>query len=381
MTDDTASRADFAGIHALSSRAAGYSVAAKCLEVQAEAERVDPSLRTDDGVTLHPDARSWFTGAVGEMRVGKMLEALGPEWFVRHAVPIGARTKDVDHLVIGPGGVFSINTKHHAGASIWVGDHAIRVNNFDDHYGNQSARDGADVARRLTAKTGFPVVVTPTLAFLDPKSITDRSSAAERRISAVEASRLVAWLRSRPRAYSDTELALIKIAAEEPETWHVDPRAADTLRVMHRFERLVAQVGTPAPPVTASTAGENRGVRGKRAASVAPSRSRAASGSRSPYRAPDRGPNRTPRRPTRPTPKGKKATIRDVVGLWFTIALAVAGVLVFRHFANQPCTSPIGCFVPMFYVVLKPMLVFGTAAFVGFGALATLVWMVRRARN
>ncbi|AWB88444.1 hypothetical protein C2138_01780 [Salinibacterium hongtaonis] len=56
----------------------------------------------------------------------------------------------------------------------------------------------------------------------------------------------MAWLVTQPAQLSDSELELIKLAAEEPETWHVDARAADTLRVMQRFERLMGQVG-PSP--------------------------------------------------------------------------------------------------------------------------------------
>src|ERR1700712_3858316 len=125
--DDVSARTDFAGIQALLSRGAGYAVAQKCLEVQAEAEAKDPSLRTEQRVVLHEDAWPWYQGALGEIEVGRMLSELGTDWFVRHAVPIGAGTKDVDHLVIGPGGVFAINTKHHEGASVWIGDHTIRV--------------------------------------------------------------------------------------------------------------------------------------------------------------------------------------------------------------------------------------------------------------
>ncbi|WP_349897661.1 hypothetical protein [Parafrigoribacterium soli] len=88
MADDVAARLDFAGIQALSSRAAGYAVAAKCLEVQAEAEARDPSLKTRAGVRLHDDAWSWYVGALGEIEVAEMLKQLGPDWFVRHAVPI-----------------------------------------------------------------------------------------------------------------------------------------------------------------------------------------------------------------------------------------------------------------------------------------------------
>jgi hypothetical protein len=359
MTGKTEPRTDFAGIQALSSRAAGYSVAEKCLEVQRQAEVLDPSLRSKSGVTLHEDAWPWYQGALGEIRVGELLTALGPEWFVRHAVPIGAGTKDVDHLVIGPGGVFSINTKHRSGASIWVGDFALRVNNIDDHYASQSKRDGADVAKRLTSKAGFPVAVIPTLAFFDPKSISDHGTDGKRQFFAVDAMRLVGWLVSRPRVFSETELALVAIAAEEPTTWHVDPRAADTSRVMQRFERLVAQAGyASAPRVEAS---KNR---------VSPSRPQNRQRSRTTPR-----PRKTRQR------KGNATSFLDLVKIWTGIGLALAGILVFREIANQPCTSSVVCLVPMFYVALKPLLMLGALALLCLGVIGTVVWMVRRAKR
>ncbi|MEV0525811.1 nuclease-related domain-containing protein [Streptomyces sp. NPDC050439] len=47
-------------------------------------------------------------------------------WRVLHGVP-KANGGDIDHLLIGPGGVFSINTKNHDAASVWVGDMMARV--------------------------------------------------------------------------------------------------------------------------------------------------------------------------------------------------------------------------------------------------------------
>jgi hypothetical protein len=179
VVDGEESRVDFAGIDALLSRSAGYSVATECLRVQSAAEDLDPSLRTANKVTLAPEAWSWYTGAIGEIAVGKILAALGPAWFVRHAVPIRTGTKDVDHLVIGPGGVFAINTKHHAGASIWIGDHVIRVNRSNTGHLRDAVRDRDDVARRLAEKTRFDVPVTAVLALFDPGSIKDGSDPAK----------------------------------------------------------------------------------------------------------------------------------------------------------------------------------------------------------
>ena len=355
--DEAGHRNDFAGIQALSSRAAGYSVALKCLEVQSKAESLDPSLRTAQHVVLDDDAWPWYQGALGEIEVGRMLSDLGPEWFVRHAVPIGAGTKDVDHLVIGPGGVFAINTKHHSGAKVWVVDYVLGINNSKTHHLADGRRDGADVAKRLSAKAGFPVTVRPVVALVDPQSVTDKRSPYKRPVAVLDARKLVAWLKAQRQQLGDTKLGLLKLAAEEPETWHIDPQAANTLRVMPRFERLIVDVGTSRRPV------------------AAPLRSRT---SHEPHR------SLAPRtnRPPRTTPAARKgargSTALDLMKLWFAVALIIIGIFTFRSIANQPCVS-IGCIVPTLYLGVKPFLILAGAAAVGLGGVATMIWLVRNA--
>lgn len=364
VIDGEEPRVDFAGINALSSRSAGYSVAAECLRVQSAAEALDPSLRTADKVTLAPEAWSWYTGAIGEIAVGEMLAALGPEWFVRHAVPIGAGTKDVDHLVIGPGGVFAINTKHHAGASIWIGDHVLKVNRSNKRHLPDSIRDSADVAKRLASKAGFEVPVTPVLAMFNPGSIKDGREAVARPVAVLDARQLVSWLLNHRRRLSDTELSLIKFAAEEPETWHVDARAADTLRVMQRFDRLRRLVGTPAKPVISTSPGMaapsplSRPVR----ATSRRTRTRSASG----------------RSRSRSTNKRTVAGFGDLVKLWVAIGFILAAMAAVSAFISQPCTSPTACAVLPLYQALAPLLGLASIAVIGVGALASLLWIVRR---
>lgn len=347
MEDDTAgstqnivARVDFAGINALSSRPAGYSVALKCLQLQADAEDLNPSLRTDKRVTLHADAWPWYQGALGEMEVGEMLRDLGPEWFVRHSVPIGANTKDVDHLVIGPGGVFAINTKHHQGASVWVGDHVLRVNNANTPHLKVARSDALDVGRRLLAKVGFPVPVTPVIAVLNAQSITDRRSPQSRSVSVVGARKLVSWLMAQPASLGSTKIELLKLAAEEPETWHVDPRAADTFRVMQRFDRLVARVGSPRADVARATAPA------------------------------------TTRRPTsRPAPRKAapgRSAFPDIIRLWLATAFIIVALFIFRGVANQPCGSATVCLAPAVYVALKPLLMLVGVAVVGRAVIGTV---------
>jgi hypothetical protein len=67
------------------------------------------------------DERAWRIGADGEEAVAAQIAKLGPEWRVLHAVRVGERGSDIDHVVIGPAGVFTVNAKHHPNASVWVG--------------------------------------------------------------------------------------------------------------------------------------------------------------------------------------------------------------------------------------------------------------------
>jgi hypothetical protein len=60
------------------------------------------------------DAASWSQGAEGEETVGAILEGLASDgWFVLHDVSLGRG--NIDHIVVGPAGIFSIETKSHRG--------------------------------------------------------------------------------------------------------------------------------------------------------------------------------------------------------------------------------------------------------------------------
>ncbi|MFD8370150.1 nuclease-related domain-containing protein [Streptomyces sp. NPDC059688] len=110
---------------------------------------------------------SWRKGLAGERRVGAELNRLGRHgWRVLHSVPL-ANKVDIDHLLIGPGGVFSINTKHHHKRAVWVGDDSVKV----DHgkpapYARKSRAEAKRVGRVLERYCDFPVSVEPVLVFV-----------------------------------------------------------------------------------------------------------------------------------------------------------------------------------------------------------------------
>jgi hypothetical protein len=64
---------------------------------------------------VEPIFSRWLQGAVGEEEVGALLEKLREEgWQAIHDVVVGERG-NVDHILVGPGGIFTIETKSHRG--------------------------------------------------------------------------------------------------------------------------------------------------------------------------------------------------------------------------------------------------------------------------
>src|SRR5688500_611754 len=59
---------------------------------------------------------SWERGAEGESATARVLAALPPDWVVLHDLRWpGRRFANIDHLVIGPGGVFVVDSKNWTG--------------------------------------------------------------------------------------------------------------------------------------------------------------------------------------------------------------------------------------------------------------------------
>ena len=63
-----------------------------------------------------PDAVAWRRGAVGERRTARLLGPLERHgWAVLHDLAVPGSQANIDHLVIGPGGVLVINSKQYRG--------------------------------------------------------------------------------------------------------------------------------------------------------------------------------------------------------------------------------------------------------------------------
>ena len=112
--------------------------------------------------------RSWRIGADGEETIGARLDKLTAKgWHVLHAVPIGPRGADIDHVLIGAAGVFCINTKNHPGKAIEVAADRIRIGGTAVDYYKKSRIEAERTTKILTTAVGWPVEVRPVLILLN----------------------------------------------------------------------------------------------------------------------------------------------------------------------------------------------------------------------
>lgn len=75
-------------------------------------------------------AESWEKGADGESQTAAALGQLGPEWTHWHDLRWpGRRFANIDHLAIGPGGIFVIDSKNWSGTLTVKGD-VLRQNGY-----------------------------------------------------------------------------------------------------------------------------------------------------------------------------------------------------------------------------------------------------------
>jgi len=104
-----------------------------------------PNLAAPTGVTVaaglgwllrfrtSPDTVAWRRGAAGERRTARLLAPLERHgWAVLHDLAIPGSAANIDHLVIGPGGVVTIDSKQYRGqlhvdrdGMVWHGRHLL----------------------------------------------------------------------------------------------------------------------------------------------------------------------------------------------------------------------------------------------------------------
>lgn len=168
------------------------------------------------------DERAWRIGADAEEAVAARLAKLGERWKVLHAVPVGENGSDIDHVVIGPGGVFTVNTKHHPGASVWVGGDTVMVNGQRVPYVRNSRFEARRTGRLLGSALGTePVPVTGVVAVMGAhRGFTVKAQPEDGAVVVLTRRELRRWLGRQDVRLTDEQVRALYAVARRPGTWH-----------------------------------------------------------------------------------------------------------------------------------------------------------------
>jgi hypothetical protein len=150
-------------------------------------------------------------GAAGEEQVGGLLDGLtGRGWHAIHDVSLGRG--NVDHIAIGPGGVFTVETKSHAGP--------VRVARV------HGAVLGQAQAQRRAIERATGAHVEPLLVY--SRAWVDRPLSRRKGVRVVPARMLAGYLERQPQRLEPEEVerareriarAVLEAAADGQSSW------------------------------------------------------------------------------------------------------------------------------------------------------------------
>ncbi|WP_406255506.1 NERD domain-containing protein [Streptomyces jietaisiensis] len=153
----------------------------KILELQP-----NPVLRLIDRRRPRSEIRSWADGLTGERLTGRRLDRLRSRgWFTLHAIQWASGT-DIDHLAIGPAGVFCVNSKRHRAKTVWYGDTAVTVNGSPTRHIAASQSEARRVSRALSRRCGMDVPVRPVISVVHARKLTVKGANPPVLVLAVE---------------------------------------------------------------------------------------------------------------------------------------------------------------------------------------------------
>ena len=113
-----------------------------------------------------PEDPAARVGAGGEVRLAEALRGLTepnvlarltrrrPPWRVLHSVPVGTGRGDIDHVLLGPPGVVTVNTEHHPGQAVRLDGDELTVDGCPTEHVPRARTEAERVGRLLAAARG-----------------------------------------------------------------------------------------------------------------------------------------------------------------------------------------------------------------------------------
>jgi hypothetical protein len=202
-------------------RLAAQSVIDELLERQSVVRPRSPIGRLFGRSPLDTDGRLWYAAASGEIAVAAALSALPAGWQVFHGLPVGMSGSDVNHLVVGPAGIFTIKTKRPGSRAVRVTGQYMTVGRRQKAYIPVTEWEADRVTDLLRIRMPMIAPVRPVIALVGTRAIRVRKQ--PRQVWVVAAEHLVTLLTTQPPALTVPEALELAAYIDRPASWHPRP--------------------------------------------------------------------------------------------------------------------------------------------------------------
>ena len=150
---------------------------------------------------VRPVERSLTVRATSEERVGRELAKLPAGW---HDVRIGDASTDIDHVVVGPRGVFALTIRHHPDATVCVYEQGLWVDGRSTVYLHDSRCKAKRATQLLTIACAMPVEAHAAIVFVDPAKLTPKGTPADVHVTTLRTLRT--FLMQQPRRLTPSQV-------------------------------------------------------------------------------------------------------------------------------------------------------------------------------
>jgi hypothetical protein len=212
-----------AALHRTERRRPGQLCIDRSLAVRAGVARSSALRRVFGGSPVGVGERDAFEAARGERLVGRALDGLPAGWIVFHSLPCTGASGDIDHVVVGAGGLFAITTRSIAGDRVVVAEDELLGRGERVPFGRSAAAATRRTARLAGAALPAELGVRNVLVVAGARPVRLRVRA--RSIEVRDARSVRAWLESLPPVLDDDDVRRIGMRIAESCEASADPVA------------------------------------------------------------------------------------------------------------------------------------------------------------
>ena len=164
------------------------------------------------------DAARPGASVAGVASIRAIVPTIPEDWAVFQAL------SPTSHLVMGPGGIFTVSVHPLAGdwAWAWVDQRTLLVAGRRTSFLRDAEVDSARVTELLRARIALRVPVRPVVTLVGARLLGRGKAAASTAVPVLPAEDLAAWLAAQPRVLRAGERMDLAGLIDHPGTWGTD---------------------------------------------------------------------------------------------------------------------------------------------------------------